>query len=115
MTTRSRMVHRALIEVNTQAVGDGYGQSRPPVWAAKYLKMPCYLWTKSRMERVNENTTQITEEVSLIFPLSYVVTERDRIRSITNRLGFSIAAGPYNVRAIQRDADHFLATLQEVS
>lgn len=107
------MTMRATVQVNTQATSDPYGQTQPPVWAAKFADpIPCFVWTSSRKEQVNEQTTTTIVQIRMMIPRDIDVTERDRILMVQDRQGELLYPGPFNVRSVEWKKDHWELMLE---
>jgi hypothetical protein len=113
---RSRMTHRCLIERNSLPGLDGYGNARPPTWATLLSAQPCYYYQPSvrSAEQQGERNVKVYAQ-QLLLPLGVDVTEADRINGVVDRLGRSVAAGPFNIVAIVRKPDHLLLSLESAT
>lgn len=111
---RSRMTQRAFFQEDTATGNDAYGNPVPPVWTAKAGQpVPCFAWVQSREESVREETTVVVQETKCIVPLSAGITEQNRLDRIEDRLGFTLWAGPMNVRAVSNKHNHIEMHLEE--
>lgn len=115
MTAVSAMVHRCWIETPQFAGTDEDGQPLPAEWGIKYFNVPCTFWRTSRVESVDENRTQVVEDLRMNIPLSFAVTESDRVAFVTNRLGEIIDPSIMNVRGVARNRTHKELELQAVT
>lgn len=113
MSTRNRMVQRALVQRATYTT-DAYGQP-VPTWATHIAAQPCYFWepTGQRGEIVGERNADIYSH-RLLVPLTTDVTEEDRISGVVDRRARTVTASVFNVTQVVRKPDHLLLVLEVV-
>jgi len=114
MGARQRMTMRALIERN-YASKDPYGQPGPPDWQIIGIDIPCYAWhgtVAARRTVIGDQQTVMFGMPGAIFPFNTDISEKDRIRSITDRLGNELFSMMY-IDAIQRRRDHLGVRLRD--
>ena len=115
MSTRSRMVHRCLIERRLSTALDAYGNEQPATWDIHSRSQPCYYWQPpGRGEQVGPVNVNVYVH-QLLLPLGTDVTEADRINGIYDRAGQPVAARVFNIKAVVRKPDHLLLTLESAS
>jgi len=115
MSTRNRMMHRALVQRDTTATTDAYGQPDVPTWTTHIPAQPCYFWEPSaqRGEQRGERNADLYSQ-RLLVPLGTDITEEDRISGISDRRGRTVSDGVFGITQIVRKPDHLLLALEAV-
>lgn len=110
----SQMRHRAVIERDAGGADTDWNTAPAPSWAT-LATVKCFVWSKTRRERVDDEKTAVIEDLRCIVPLSTDVTERDRLASVTDRQGVTILSGPLRIEGVQRVHTHLELTLERVN
>ena len=111
MGVRSRMTMRATIERN-EAGTDAYGQPGPPDWKAIAVDVPCYAWSEGKRMRIGDEKTVVLDGPGMVLSLGTDVTEKDRIRSVSDRLDAELFDTMY-IDAVARRRDHLELRLRD--
>lgn len=94
------MTMRAIIEANSPGATDPDGQPYPSAWIRRYPQpVPCRAWAAQEAEQQSETTLLVTETIRMV--TARKLDEDDRVRDITDRNGFKLFPGIYNVRSAQ--------------
>lgn len=101
---RGLMRHRAVVLRDVNAGVDTFGHPLPPEWLQISDPVPCYAWSRSSREAVDDRRTAIVQDVRVMLPDSADVTASDRIENVTDRLGRVLHDGPFRIDAIERRA-----------
>jgi hypothetical protein len=102
VATRLALIHLCTVQRNANAgTTNGRGNPNPPDWQPHITSVMCrfYAAPVRETEHVEEAGVIAVANMKLLVPLGTDVTERDRISAITCR-GASLAAGPFEIRAI---------------
>ncbi len=111
----SQMRQRAEIERDGATGTTDWNSLPTPSWASHLIGVKCFVWSKSRREKVDDDKTAVIEDLRCIMPLGTDVTERDRIVSIEDRSGTTLLSGPLVIEGVQRVHTHLELTLQRVA
>jgi hypothetical protein len=103
---RQQMTMRAVVQRNTTATSNPYGQPDPPTWVEQPAAIPCRVWSRARRHVVDVDRDKLVEDVRMIVPLGADLTELDRIARVEDRLGAVLWAGPLALEAPQHKHDH---------
>jgi hypothetical protein len=114
MGARSQMTMRVDIDADNQTATDPYGEDTPPLWELAYDDQPCYAWTNSREEAVDNDFTVVLEELRVMLPKSVGISERYRLNSIRDRANIVLFEGPFNIRSVEWKRDHWECALERV-
>jgi hypothetical protein len=117
---RHRLTHRAVRQVNTTASTNDYGQPDAPSWSTTGSAVPCFFFVKGKRQAVEEHRVVYIEDLRMHVALepgwtSDSWSESDRVLSVQDRLGASLASGPFEVEAIERHFDHYEIVLNRVA
>lgn len=101
---RSRMTHRALVQRDTGTAVNRYNQRQPDAWTTHLEALPCFFYTSPitppEGEDVQVERTAVVERLRLLVPRDADVTERDRIATVTDRIGNAVYDSPLNIRSV---------------
>jgi head-tail adaptor len=98
------MRQRCSLQRRTLTSDGGGGQTE--TWAAHLTGLPCRAWAQTGGEVVIADRVVATEQWVVIVPVDTDVRTRDRIDSITNRLGATVLTGPVDIAVVAPRADH---------
>lgn len=102
MSARGAMKMRATVERSSAQTANPWGNQNPPVFTERG-EIPCYVWSKTRIEKRTDGTDAVVEDLRAIVPanLSSAVSpvERDRL-VIRDRRGNPIFDGPIAVKSV---------------
>lgn len=113
--SRARMLMsmRAVIERNSTATSDAYGQPEAPAWAI-LATVACRVWSRTRAVVEDGRKIAHVEEIRCAMASGTDVTENDRLASVQDRQGNVLWAGPLFIRAIQAKHTHVEMNLSRV-
>ncbi len=114
MNARLRMTMRAIVERDTSAGTDDFGQPVKPVFTA-HGTFPCWVWSRADREIVDGNKSALIEDFRAMFPKGTDVVAGDEITNITDRLGTVLYAGRFQIETMQFAHDHLEAGLEAVA
>lgn len=103
---------RALVESSSASL-DQYNQPGPKTWSTKTASVPCWAWSTTRSEVVDEDKIAVVEGMKMIVPLGTSIDERDRVNGIADREGAAIFTGIFDVEAVQRRPGHIDVTMSQ--
>lgn len=113
---RASMTSRCVIERNARrGTGtDPYGNDPEPLWEALSVGTPCRYWFDGvRTVMDGDKATEVTTR-KMTVPSGTDVTEDDRIRSVTDRLGNTLADGPMRIDGVGHRRGHIVLTMVDV-
>jgi hypothetical protein len=113
MSARSTMTHRTTIERDQAGADSSWGGTATPDWQPLLTGQPCRLWFKAGRQVVDGAKTAAIEDFRLLLPVDVDVTTRDRVGSVTDRLGRVIMEGPMLIDTVGRRRDHLAVMLKE--
>lgn len=114
MSARQRMTQRATVERQMQVLRDDFGGRGTPDWREHLTDVPCRIWQTSGREVTDGNKVVAVDDRRLIVPLGTDVTTKDRIASVTDRLGVELYEGPMRIETIARRSSHLELMLEAV-
>lgn len=115
MGARQAMIDRAVIETNTNTAAGPDGLPGIPSWLESSEKISCRYYTKVKRQVIDGNKLALVEDLRLLLPKGTAIAETQRIARIENRLGATIATGPFKIETIQERRTYLEAQLMRVS
>lgn len=114
---RARLVHRALVERNTPAAIDAYGDQGTPNWVEHNAAMPCWLYyaPQGRIAYGDPRAAPVLEQPMMLVRKGENILERDRIQGVRDRQGNVIYLGVLVVVSVRPVHNHTELTLESVS
>ncbi len=111
MSVRSRMVHRATVEVNTSSGTDSYGHPTIPVWSLAQIS-PCWVYNGKDALIIDGKKETTVRLLRIGFSLTENITEAHRITLITDKNEQTLISGNFLVRQKTRKFNHYEADLK---
>lgn len=111
MGARQAMRMRCTLERNVETSDGGGGTTQS--WVTSYTGLACRWWAEQGDEIVTGGQVVRRNRDRLIVPLGTNVTPRDRVATVTDKLGGVIVPGPIWIDAIDRRRDHLELKLSE--
>lgn len=115
MAARQAMIDRAVIETDTNTTAGPDGLPGIPSWSESSKKIACRYYTQVKRQVIDGNKLALVEDLRLLLPKGTAIAEAQRIARIENRLGVTIAAGPFGIETIQERRTYLEAQLVRVS
>lgn len=97
-TTRVALTHRCTIERDTSTTDD-WGNPGEPSWEQTLEDVPCFAAVQAGREPVSTDRTVVVLDIRVIVNRDVIVSERDRIGTITDR-GELLFSGPLQIEAV---------------
>ena len=116
MSARAQMVHRCAIERDAaHGTPDGYGLSSAADWQLLQANVPCFWWSTAGRELIGAEKSEVIQDMRMLVEIGTDVTERDRVKDVTDRLGHSIRQGAMGITGPPMwKHDHLELVLTEV-
>lgn len=119
MAVRSRMIHRAVRQVNTTTGTDAYGQPQAPTWVTSGDPVPCFYFSQGKKQAVSEDRIAYVEDIRILVSskpgwTSDSWSESDRVLNIQDRQAVQIVSGPFEVESVQHMRSHYEIMLKRV-
>lgn len=115
MAARQAMTDRAVIETDTNTAAGPDGLPGIPSWSESSAKIACRYYTKIKRQVIDGDKLALVEDLRLLLPTGTTIAETNRIARIENRLGATIATGPFKIETIQTRRAYLEAQLSRVS
>lgn len=107
------MRHRADVQRDAAAGADDWNNAPAPNWQAHLSGVRCFVWSRTRRERVDDEKTAVIEDLRCMMPIGTDVTERDRIAVVKDRAGAQLY-GLMTIEGVQRHGTHLELALEAV-
>ncbi len=110
-----RLTMRAIVQRNTAAGNDAWGQPVAPAWST-VATLPCFAWSNQSRELVDGDKSAMLEDMRIMVSLGADLREDDELTAITDRRGTVIIPGRLKVDGpVQRKHTHQEAALKRVA
>lgn len=114
---RRRMRHRCTIQRNASrgTSTNPWGADDTADWQSHLTNLPCWFWQEGRGSRTVMDSDKVVEisVKRVMVPLDADVTEDDRVLSVTDRLGATVATGPMRIDVVRVTKDHKILEVEE--
>jgi hypothetical protein len=109
-----RLTMRAVVERNTNAATDGWGQPGAATWSAAGT-LRCFAWSNASRELVDGDKTAMVEDMRIMVALGADLRQDDELTAIIDRQGNVLIPGRLKVDGpVQRKHTHQEAALKRV-
>lgn len=109
-----RLTMRAVVERNTAAGTDAWGQPVAATWST-VATLRCFAWSNASRELVDGDKTAMIEDMRIMVALGADLREDDEISAVTDRQGNLLIPGRLKVEGpVQRKHTHQEAALKRV-